>query len=461
MNKKAVIITLSMLVGLLVGGLVVSSWQSRSNHDSLSSKSDHDDTQLEVQGGEGVDTNALDKSRSPELGGLQKRSVERRPLEPEATKRLHDGPVVVSSVLEASGKAEWARFGGLVRGSYLYTTTVMAHSEVLEKSEDKETGQVHVKERRKFLQARDSISLSELDVALALDTLPVDQIEQWAKQTCCLVSGICVVLAPLIPPAAPWLVASSVVVGKNMESMVSAAFAALHRIDGTSARGLLGSFGVEIPANIEQFANERMLKLAAEKTAIVRHALQTIEGKSFLIMYEQAKDGAPLKIDYQNEDGTPITDAEWEILRSANAFLDSNVVPDTRCRVGDSWTIWADEVVDLFGIACGGRVEGEIRVERESDQPDGEWTLKVEPSTVEYRGDSGVVSGKMEVKGGNGLVDAKNVSVKSLQVTADGNLRSLNKERHFLFFDFVKRIKGDSNLRFSLSVAPAKAEQQK
>lgn len=417
-NKRAMFGILGILVGLLAGGWVPFFGRSGSGADD---------------------------TKKP-----QKHSVERRPLEPEATKRLHDGPVIVSSVFEASGKAEWANFGGLVRGSYLYTTTVMARSEVLEKSENRDTGRVHVKERRKFLQARDTIALSELDAALALDTLPVDQVEQAVTMTCRLVSGICCVLSP----AAPWLSATAIG-GKSAGTAVSAAFAALHEIDGTSARGLLGAFGVEIPSNVEQFANERILKLAAEKTAIVHHALQTIEGKSFIIMYEQEKDGMPLKIDYQNEDGSPITDAEWEILRSANAFLDSNVVPDTRCRIGDSWTIWADEVMDMFGNAGSGRVEGKIRVERESDQPDGAWTLKVEPTTVEYRGDSGAVSGTMGVKGGSGLVDAENVSVKSLQVTADGNLRSLDKKRHFLFFDCVKRIKGNSNLRFSLSVAPA------
>lgn len=452
MNKRAIIVILGILVGLLAGGLVAFFWKSEPKGG----------TQQEVPSGEAEFTKCPDKSAPPE-SAPQKRSVKRRPLEPEATKRLHDGPVIVSSVFEASGKAEWANLGGLVRGSYLYTTTVMARSEVLEKSEDRDTGRVLVKERRKFLQARDSISLSELDMAIALDTLPVDQVEKAVTMTCCLVSGICGVLAPLIPPAAPWLVTTAIG-SKGVQAAISTAFAELHKIDGTSARGLLGAFGVEIPSNVEQFANERILKLAAEKTAIVRHALQTIEGKSFIIMYEQEKDGVPLNIDYQNEDGSPISDAEWEILRSANAFLDSNVVPDTRCRIGDSWTIWADEVMDMFGNAGSGRVEGKIRVERESDQPDGAWTLKVEPTTIEYRGDSGAVSGTMRVKGGNGLVDAANVSVKSLQVTADGNLRSLNKKRYFLFFDCVKRIKGNSNLRFSLSVAPAapaEAEHQK
>ena len=104
------------------------------------------------------------------------RSVERRPLEPEATKRLHDGPVIVSSVFEASGKGEYASYGTARSGSYLYTTVVTAKSEVVEMDEDKMSGRVRVVERRKFIAARDHIALSDLDVALALDTLPVDQV---------------------------------------------------------------------------------------------------------------------------------------------------------------------------------------------------------------------------------------------------------------------------------------------
>ena len=389
-----------------------------------------------------------------ELAPVQ-RSLERRPLEPEATKRLHDGPVIVSSVFEGSGKAEYAQYGGAFRGSYLYTTTVMAQSEIQDKFVDKETGRVLVKERRKFLQARDELSLSEFDVALALDTLPVGQVRQWANGVCHIVSSMCMALASTIQPAAPVLgvVAEG---SETVNAAVNASFATLYTIDGMSVRGLLGAIGVTIPENIDRFVNERITKLVADKARNVHNAIQSIEGKSFIITYEQEKNGAPLNVDYKNEDGSPITDAEWEILRSANAFLDSNVVPDARCRVGDTWTVWADEVQDLFGATSSGRAEGNIRVERVDDQPDGTWTLKLEPAIVEFRSDDGTTSGNMKVKDGNGLVDSENASVVSLHATATGNLRSLNKKRHFLYFDFIKRIEGDSNLRFSLSVKAEK-----
>jgi hypothetical protein len=386
-----------------------------------------------------------------------KRSVERRHLEPEATKRLHDGPIVISSLFEASGKAEHKSYGKTVRGSYLYNTTVVAQSEVKEKEADEQTGTVRVVERRKFLQSRDSISLTDVDVAIALDTLPVDQVRVWVDNACNLVGGASAIISSVAPLTAPFMAIAGGS-ATTVKATVASAFATLYKIDGVSARTMLGAFGVEIPQNLEDFANKWVSQKVKDQLSSVHNAIQSIEGKAFLITYTQNEKGLPLKVDYANEDGTPITDAEWEILRAANVFLDSNVVPDTRCRVGDAWMVWADEVQELFGAAGEGRVEGKIRVERGKDQPNGDWSLQIEPAEIQFRTSDGTAAGKMQVKDGNGLVDAKNASVKSLQATATGNLRSLNKKRHFLFFDFVKRFEGNSNLRFTLTANPAAAK---
>lgn len=400
------------------------------------------------------------KIEEPTAKPPTKRSVVRRPLEPEATKRLHDGPVLVTAVFEASGKGEHASYGKSIRGSYLYTTTVIAQSEILEKIEDKDSGKVFVKERRKFLQSRDNLSLSDMDIAIALDTLPVEKVKDWAKGSCRLVAAVCTTVAKIIPPAAPYLLGAAAAAGTANLS-VDGTFDALNKIDGVSARGVLGHLGVTIPENLEKFANDQMAKFAQKQIYNVHVAIQSIEGKSFIVTYEQAKNGAPLNVDYKSEDGKPITEAEWEILRSVNAFLDANVVPDTRCRVGDTWTVWADEVQDLFGAVSKGRSDGKIHVERFEDQKNGDWTLKLEPSTIEFRSEDGTTAGKMQIKKGNGYVDAANASVKSLQATASGNLQALDKKRHCMFFDFVKRIDGNANMRFSLSVESFEKEKVK
>ncbi len=372
------------------------------------------------------------------------RSVERRPLEPEATKRLHGGPVVVTAVFEASGRAEHGSYGKTIRGSYLYATTVRARSEIVSKEENGTTGSIRVVEKRTFLQARDHLALSDLDVALDLETLPVKQVKGWIDGVCDFIGGA---VAAVIPAAKP--------LADVAKGAVAAAYGTLVSIDGASARRFLGAFNVEVPDNVEEFVTKRLEQIAGRELADVKVALQSIEGKTYVVTYKQAANGMPLNVDFEPEGGGGISEAEWEILRGANAFLDANAVPDTRCRPGSEWTIWADEAQELFGAAGEGRAEGKIRVKRAEDQPDGTWTLEIEPSEISFKTTDGTAAGTMKVKGGNGLVDAANASVKTLQATAEGSLRALGKKRHALFFEFVKKLNGDADLRFFLSVDPA------
>ena len=107
-------------------------------------------------------------------------------------------------------------------------------------------------------------------------------------------------------------------------------------------------------------------------------------------------------------------------------------------------------------MAADGEAGGKLRVVREDDQENGDWTLRIEPSEITYRGTGG--KGKLAVEGGIGLVDASKASVKSLQATAKGDLQMLDKKRYWMLFDFVKKAKGDASMRFTLAVEPATGE---
>lgn len=372
-----------------------------------------------------------------------------RPLEPEATKRLHNGPVMVASLFETSGRARYAEKGGEVSGIYYYVVHVKARSEVIANETDA-SGKVFVKERRKFIESRDELSLDQIDVALALDTLPVDQVHDWTINAGTIAAGIAAKLGRI--ETAATITAGMVA--------IESGYRFAKTIDGTSARGLFGSFGVEIPEPLDVFVSKRVTQIAKRKLDKAHNKVETfiqsIEGKSFIITYEQEANGKPLDISYRNEDGSPISDAEWEILRQANLFLDQDMVPNTRCREGDSWNVWADEVQELFGFAGNGRAEGQIRVTRKGNRPDGDWVLGLSKTEIAFRDDAGAVSGTMSLKDGNGLVDGKMVSVKSLHATATGNVATMNKKRHAMFFDFIKRFNGKANIRFSLTVEPEK-----
>ena len=377
------------------------------------------------------------------------RKMRRRPLEPEATKRLHDGPVTVTSFFEASGRADWAEKGGEIRGSYLYTITVKAKSEVTKTNVNEATGAIHVEEIRTFLESRPTLSLSDIDAALALDTLPVDQAHELALRA----GGIATTIAAKIGR-----LETAATIGVGMAA-VEGWYRAAKNIDGASVRGILGIFGVEVPKPIDVYVGERIKKIMEEKVEWLHAQIDSIEGKSFIIAYDQEASGKPVDVTYRNVDGSRISDAEWEILRQANLFLDQNVVPNTNYEVGDSWTVWADEVQDLFGIAGDGRAEGQIRVKRTADQSNEDWTLGLAEADIAFRSDDGTLGGRMKFKNGNGIVDHESVSVRSLHATATGDLRSMSKTRHALLFDFVKRFRGNANLRFTLTTEPVSKNQ--
>ena len=369
----------------------------------------------------------------------KRRGKDEDPLAPDALERLRNGPVTVSSVLEASGEGEYANLGARWSGGYYYVTTVRARSEIV-KREKGEDGRILVEERREFKQARDHLSVSNVDVAVDLSTVPI-------RETQVLVNGLCSGVA--------WLggVIPGVAVGaKTVQAGANAAFLALHSVDGKSLRGLLGKVGVPIPQNVEDFVNETVEEWIEKHAAPVHSALQSIEGKAYIITYTQDADGKPLHVDFRHEGGEGISDAEWEILRSANAFLDQNVVPDTRCEVGDRWTVWADEMQEVFGLASDGKADGKIRVVRDDDQDDGDWTLKIEPSEIAYQGAGG--AGTLAVAGGHGLVEADTISVKSIQATAKGALDILDKTRHWMLFEFLKETYGDASMRFTFTAEP-------
>ena len=380
----------------------------------------------------------------PQVAPIVRKAPMPRHLEPEATKRLHNGPVEVSSFFEASGRADWAEKGYEVRGSYRYTVIVKAQSEVKTNVVNDKTGTIHVEELRTFTESRPWLALSDIDAALALDTLPVDQVHDW-----CISAGS--IAATLAAEFGRVETAASIAA---VTATIESAYQIAKKIDGASVRGILGIFDVKVPEEIDRFVAKKIEEILKGKYKWLHSQIDSIEGKSFLISYDQEATGKPLDVTYRNTDGSPISDAEWEILRQANLFLDQNVVPDKRCHVDDEWKVWADEVQNLFGIVGNGRAEGRISVRRAADQPNKDWTLQLAPTEVAFRSDAGTISGKMQLKDGNGIVDHEKASVRSLHAIATGDIQSMNKARHAMFFDFVKRFRGKADFRFTLMVEP-------
>lgn len=357
------------------------------------------------------------------------RSLTRKPLEPEATKRLADGPQIVDVEFQATGRGAWKKHGVAVSGRYCFTSVVKAQS-VIKSKEETARGNIEVTEERKFLQVQDHLTVDETDVALALEeTLPLDTIST-------VVKGIGSVVALFDPLSGATIVGGTDVAREQARN-----------VDGKSLRGLLGDFGVEIPANVEEYVKKLSTDFCNGRLENVHNKVHSIEGKSYKIVYVQNKEGAPLRVDFTNVDGSPIAEDEWEILRLANVFLDAQMIPDKRVQPGDHWDVDAEVLAGLAdAVSNGGTCEGKITVERKDDMPNGDWELNFRPATIVTRADNGATAGEFKISKGNAIGDAKNGYVKAMQMVGTGRLGK-TKSNRYVIFDFMEKIDCDCTYR--------------
>lgn len=361
---------------------------------------------------------------------IKKRSLTRKPLEPEATKRLADGPQTIELVFEGTGRGSWKKFGVDVSGRYCFTSIVKAISTIDAVKEETARGNFEVTEFRKFVQVQDQLTVDETDVALALEeTLPLDTVATVVKG----IGGI----VSLFNPA----------VGTEMVVGTQAAREAVKNVDGTSIRGLIGQFGVDVPENVDEYVKKFSTEFCNGKLENVRNKIHAIQGKTYKIVYLQNKEGAPLRVDFTNKDGSPIAEDEWDILKLANVFLDAQIIPDKRVQPGDVWNVDAEVFAGLVdSVANGGTCEGQITVERRDNLPNGDWELGFRPARILTRSEGGATTGKFTISSGNAIGDQENAYVKTMQMVGKGRLGK-TKSNRYAIFDFMTKISGDCSYR--------------
>lgn len=364
----------------------------------------------------------------------KKRSLTRKPLEPEATKRLADGPQTIEIVFEGTGRGSWKKLGVEVSGRYFFTSIVKAVSTVDAVKEETARGNFEVTEIRKFVQVQDHLTVDDTDVALALEeTLPLDAISATVK-------GIGMILDFFVPG-----------VGEEVGVMTDVARESVKMVDGTSVRGLLGAFGVDIPADVEDYIKTASTEFCNGQLENVHNKIQSIQGKSYKIVYVQNAEGAPLTVDFTNVDSSPIAEDEWDILKLANVFLDAQIIPDKRVQPGDTWNIEAEVIAGLVdAVAQGGTCEGQITVERKDNLDNGDWELCFHPAQIRTRADGGATTGDFKIAAGNAIGDKENAYVKSMQVAGTGRLGKTKSERYAIF-DFMTKISGNCEYRALMS----------
>lgn len=349
---------------------------------------------------------------------------------PEALRRLSVEPQVITSVLSAEGLCSARKWGASVSARFHYSAVVKAESVIDIDTVKVETGsgRFHVTEKRKFTQVFDSVSVEKTDVGLAVrETLPVESLFSVVETACALAE-------PFLPGSLAAAGSAALVVGEGLDA-----------VDGKTLRDALSILGVEVPAGVEEAVKEYSGKYVNGQLENFKSRVRAINGKTFRIDYLQAPDGLPLRVEFANEDGSPIIEEELEILKLANIFLDFQLIPDTRVKRGDTWKVEAEALSGMIDTFVNGACVGDISVTRRDDLPGGNWNLKINPARVKTVSDDGSVTGDFQIDGGCAECDASDpagVYIKAMQFTGRGRLGKVESERA-LIFDLVEKSDGE------------------
>ena len=388
------------------------------------------DPQIDSDSGAGASKTRTASGTEPVRNGPEPLKVVKHSVPVAAADRIV--PRVMKGEFGLTGRGEDAKWGIASTANFKYTMMVIADSDILEKK-TLPGGEIKVTEVRTFNRVQDGIVVSDADMKLALDTLPVRAFAQavdaaatlWTSMTADASGG------------------AMILSGKKyvMEK--------LRKIDGTGARALLGSAGLaptpEAEAEIGKVAGAHVLKALG--------GIRSISGKSYRITYYQKASGVPLHVTFTCKDGSEVTDEEERmVLKRVNAFIDHNVIPDKECAPGDSWDIQAKDMQEVFDPYVEGTYSGTVRAVRKENAPNGDWKIELAPSGINVVNDNGNTNGHLDLKRGYALVDPKLVSVNDLCVAGKAKLEKLSKH-HFLF---TARISGECDFQGRVVTTPKK-----
>lgn len=320
----------------------------------------------------------------------------------------------INAIFQMTGKASDADWGIRGGANFLYEVTIVAES-TIESKEKMDGGGFKVEEIRTFKKVHDSVTASDVDFTLALDTLPISTIQ-----------GIVAVGGFFWP-----VTAGTAVLG--LEKM--------KEFDGKGIKDALNALGIELPQEvkkeIESFAGGELRKWMGKT--------RRISGKSYRITYYNAESGNPMLITFRNADGSEVTDEEeLMLLRRANAFVNSDLLPDTNCKPGDKWSVKVEDMQELLDPYVEGDFAGSVTVTRTADKKPGEWSLDLSPATIRVLSPSGSTTGTLNLEEGAAQVELDAYSVNDLILSGTGNLSKLSKH-HLLFnarFDGACKFQG-------------------
>lgn len=386
-------------------------------------------------GNDGSDTNEVRKvikKTTPEESVIA-------PVTPDDVKRLPDNKQHLKGLVEITGRAVHAEKGHEASANFYFVTQIDYESEVKSPAVVTPGGEIKVVEKRRYTQCNDRITWSNYDMKLALcETLPIDQVEPYVSAVATL--GF----------------------GAAGGSVVKTCVKVLHTIDGISFKDTMsaisGFFGRQAPLKAEDWVESLIKENVDRKYAEVKKAVQEVSGKTYVVTYYQDSEGKPMRVKFEREDKSPLTENEFHILRKMNVFLSCNVIPSMDIKEGGSWRV---NVGDLHGVVStfsgGNNVKGELTAVRLKDMPNGLWNIELQGGRVAVLNeDTGMEDGTFEIKGGKALATPDNGNLRVFEMAGRGELRVRKNKSLFSLFDFVKRTEGDCDVRMTLTSQDAR-----
>ena len=362
--------------------------------------------------------------------------ITRRRLEPEATRRLSETPQIIKTTITTTGRGSNAKWGFEFICSFVLNYAVVCKAQIVEKSETA-AGEVKVVEERHYLQAGQDLQLSKTDIKIAIaKTVDLGKVSGITSVICGVVDWVGCLFGQE---------SAGDIVRKGFQAVVGA-------FDGMDGRGLY-SLVSKIGFAPDTAEAEMIAKSFLDNLAKDIFKSSELQGKSYRIVYYQDKEsGEPLRVDFTYADGRKIQTAdEWMVLRRANAFMDAQIIPNRSCSPGDSWTVNAADFDCLLDPYVDGRYEGQVSVDRQDNDEDGNWVLHLSPSDVNLVSDQGRTSGNVHLAEGKAQVDGENHYIKAMVVVGNGAMKNLN-EHHLLF---KSQMEGQADFRALLTCEPA------
>ena len=415
-TKAGIIGCVAGLAIAILAFVAVEGWSKlfQNNKDAISTNE---------RGGSDQDGQKKGADPSNDLTGEKESERKKDVEEPKPMGKIERDSVPTSAVdqvrsrrikgeFQLTGRGENANWGIRKEGKFVYTLFVDADSQI--KKEPLPSGAFRVTETRTFYRVQDSLVVSDVDIKLDLDSLPIKEFSN-------MIDAACIAWASMTGDP---LSSSAIMVTKDYVTNK------LKDVDGIGVKSLLGWVGIDMPDaiknNVDQLAGRTLKKALG--------AIRSISGKSYKIVYYQDGEGQPLCVKFTYSDDKEITDDEEKmVLRRVNAFIDYNMVPNKNCAPGDTWKVKADDIQELFDpYANDNKYTGTISVKRKVNTPEGDWDLDLEPSVINVLNSNNSSSGYYNLQRGHALVDPKLVSVKELFAAGTANIQTVTKH-HWLF----------------------------